>query len=597
MRPWEILPLPHPSEFDPGKEDPKYFYDNFVHPMIPDMIRMMSNGIHINQNEVENLRKVIDDVLITVEKTLAKNSLMKKFQEQQYPKKFKEYKEQVTASCRTIDHYLKEYDHKNATHRTYAVNEKILLMDDKFKTKPKWSVKDLKDFNLYLEDHYMQGIIDKTISKDSSIIKMAMHRLARDKMNIWNKVRTDKVKAATFEDLVPPFNPGSSKQKQEFFDYIGKEALAFSKDTGLPSWGREQIEQLLKEESDPIIKEVLQMFVDHSFSAIIRNNFLEAFDSFTIDGVLYGGVKLFGTKTFRPTGNSPNFLQLPSTGSIYAKPLKKCLVAPPGYKVWTIDYAALEDRVIANLSKDENKIAVFTEGLDGHSLAATYYYPLQMEKFIGKYTNNKEASKLFKKLTKTDPAAKALRQDGKGNTFKLAYGGYPDISKGGVITQEIFDNYHNKMYPGISTMRDQAIGIAKHNGYLHMGLGCRIYADDIERDSRTLFNSLSQFWSILTLISINELHHYMDKENKHEEIKITATIYDAIYGIVRDDPASIKWLNDTVCPIMEKDFMDNQIVHNEANLEIGDSWASLTELDHGLTESQIQEVLNEKDVE
>ncbi len=48
-------------------------------------------------------------------------------------------------------------------------------------------------------------------------------------------------------------------------------------------------------------------------------------------------------------------LQLPSTGSIYAKAVKKCFVASPGNIILTADFNALEDRVMASITRDPNK--------------------------------------------------------------------------------------------------------------------------------------------------------------------------------------------------------------------------------------------------
>ena len=89
-------------------------------------------------------------------------------------------------------------------------------------------------------------------------------------------------------------------------------------------------------------------------------------------------------------------LNSPSTKSIYSKPIKRCFTAPPGYVVYGIDLAALEDRVMASLSRDENKCGLFLEKLDGHSLSATYYYPDEVKSIIGDFTDNKAASRLLK---------------------------------------------------------------------------------------------------------------------------------------------------------------------------------------------------------
>ena len=599
-QPMDLLPILAPKDHDPSEEEPDYFYNNVIKPLIPDFIRIMDNYLTLDWKAVDKLKDVIDNVLETVSTTLGKNEIIEKFQKHQYPVKFAQYKEETLKSCRTVDHYLKEYDPSNIIHRTYVVNEILKLNGTEDLCKDKWSVKDVKALYEYMELSTIQLVTDKKIDVRSDLAKQSMINLANDKMTIWNKVREDKVDSVSKDELVPPFNPGSSKQKQELFEYLGIEALAFSKETGLPSWGRDQIEELFYTAEEENLKEVLQMFIDYSFSAIIKNNFLESFSAFAQDDRLYSNLKLFGAKTFRPTGNSPNLLQMPSTKSIYAKPLKKCFIAPEGYLIWTIDYSALEDRVIANLSEDVNKISIFTEGLDGHSLNAVGYFPKKLEPILGKNTDNVAYVKKFMKgVADGDKTLKKIRQEGKGPTFGLAYGAYPQkIANTIKCTLEeatdIFDNYHDVLYPGITEYRENyVLPIVKEQGYVHLGLGCRIYASDAAKSIRTLNNATVQFWSILTLLAINKLHNEIDKESKEKDVVVTATIYDSIYGVIKNDAESIKWLNETICPIMEKDFLVDQIVKNEANLEIGKSWAELIELEHNASIQDIEKTIKE----
>lgn len=149
------------------------------------------------------------------------------------------------------------------------------------------------------------------------------------------------------------------------------------------------------------------------------------------------------------------------------------------------------------------------------------------------------------------------------------------------------------MFPGITKYREEyVLPTVQEYGEIHLGLGFTIKSDDPEGDIRTLNNATCQVWSILTALTINKLHHLIDKAELQDDILITANIYDAIYFEIRDNPRIVKWLNDVIINIMTKDFMVGQIVHNEVDLDIGTSWANLAKLPHKATISDINKVIN-----
>lgn len=601
---WLPLPEPRDQDFPIG-----WFYENVAKHLVKDTVRIMNNGLPIDLDRVHELELHLDEILVNVQETINNNQHTKDFLEHKYPLIAAEMKADIESRMRSLDFYIKEFNPSKMEHRSYYMQvfmeqhaeqmfDVITPIEEILPGVPKWTVRDVKPF---AEDHLeIKRLINKAIKPTEPNAIEAMRRFAVDKLAIWNKSYYDQINEISFNNIMKPFNPGSSTQKREFFEFMNIDPIEYSKDTGEASWGREVIEELQKSETDEILLELYQAFIDHSFAAIVRNNFINAFYKYTIDGRLYGQYRLLGAKSGRYTSNSPNMLNAPSTGSIYAKPIKRCFVAPEGYVIYAIDYSALEDRVIASLTKDENKCNIFLEGLDGHCLNAYGYFKDEIAEHMELTGNTTTDVKEFFRLVEDGhKELKAIRQKGKPATFGLSYGAYPPkVAKGLKIdiklATEIFENYHYTLYPGITNYRENyVLTTAEQNRRIHLGMGFYIRTDNPDKDIRTLNNGTAQFWSILSALTINKIHTLIDEQEYADDIFVTSTIYDSIYFCVKRNASTIKWLNDTIVPIMCKDYMVDQIVPNNAIGEIGPDWADLHQLSQNATIEEIQNLLKE----
>ncbi len=590
--PHDQLPAvePRDAEYPTG-----YFYENTAKHLIKDTVRIMDNGLHIDLDKVVDLEETLAEQLKEVASELAGNPLIKQYLEQKHGKEIQAYIEDRKSKMRDKSYYLVPFKFKDMTHRSYfmevyAQSQGWGSPEDKLPTGVgKWPLSLVKKYAK--TNRLLQMLVDGTLPHNTPAISQAMTRLAEDKAKIYNEKYVEQVKAP--EVAFPVFNPGSSKQKQELFAMLGIESEAVSKDTGLPKWDRAQVERVNKETDDEDVKHFTQCFIDHSFAAIIKNNFIEAFYNYTVEDRLYGQYKLLGAKSGRYTSSNPNMLNMPSTGSRFAKPVKKCFTSPEGSIILTADYSALEDRVIASLSRDTNKCDIFLKDLDGHSLNALGYFKDKISEFMELTGDTPTDTKNLKALVDSkDKRASAIRQDSKAPTFKLAYGGFPDADKGGVITKEIFDNYHNVLYPGITDYRENyVLPTSKENGEIHLGLGFMLKTDYPDNDIRTLNNATCQFWSILTALAINKMHQLIDAKGYQDDVKIISTIYDSIYFEVKKDAAIIKWVNDNLIDVMLTDFMEDQAIKNEAESDIGYDWADMVTIPNNATTEEISAVL------
>lgn len=60
------------------------------------------------------------------------------------------------------------------------------------------------------------------------------------------------------------------------------------------------------------------------------------------------------------------------------KLVKGCFKSPDKWLVASADFSALEERIGAILSKDPERIKVYTQGYDSHSLRTLKYFPSEL---------------------------------------------------------------------------------------------------------------------------------------------------------------------------------------------------------------------------
>jgi len=258
-----------------------------------------------------------------------------------------------------------------------------------------------------------------------------------------------------------------------------------------------------------------------------------------------------------------------------------------------------EDRVGANVTKDPNKIKVFTQGFDGHTLAATYYFEEEIKnRGITFNRDNPESINSLK------DEIKDLRQQGKSVTFGATYGStHIAVSKSLKISKEeaqkILDKYWEmyavtKKYWGKIEKQILSKGFVTGAFGLKVRSNLKDMSDDRQYASilRTMVNTTIQSFALLMVRTIFKLQERIEKQGYIEDIIISNTVHDSVMLYVKPDTGIIKWLNDNLIELMTYKYDESWEVDNEADLEIGYSVGELEILSNNATLEEIEEVLN-----
>jgi len=312
------------------------------------------------------------------------------------------------------------------------------------------------------------------------------------------------------------------------------------------------------------VAKILQTLINIAEVSIILNTFVSAFLNKSIqkeDGkyYLHGNFNLNGTVSGRLSSSQINLQNLPSTGSTYAKHIKKCFIAPPDWIFAGADFNALEARISALTSKDPAKLQVYLDGYDSHCMNSYAYWPNEMPDIVNTVTSINSIAEKYPKL----------RQASKNCTFALTYAGsyHTLVNNLGFPMDEakaIEKNYH-KLYKVSDEWVQNKILQASHDGYVTVAFGLRVRTPilsqtvlnkrstpyEAQAESRTAGNALGQSYGLLNNRASIEFQRKVLKSKYRYDIKPIAQIHDSQYFLIRNNLGCIKWFNDNLIKCME----------------------------------------------
>lgn len=352
------------------------------------------------------------------------------------------------------------------------------------------------------------------------------------------------------------FNPNSDQQLQQFlFKDLGLPVLSKT-DSGQPSTDGDTLKALKNHTDNPEILEFLAALMDFKDVIIILSTFVPAMKRAARgnDGwhYMFGNFNLGGTVSGRLSSSKPNLQNIPAN-SRYAKLIKSCFEAPPGWIFAGLDFASLEDRISALTTKDPEKLKVYTDGYDGHCLRAYAYFGEAMPDID---PNSVDSINSIEKLYKP------FRQDSKAPTFALTYQGTHRTlmtncgfsqEKAMTVEQRYLDLYKVSV-EWVNGKLDQA---AK-DGYVTVAFGLRVRTPllhqvvrktrktprEADAEGRTAGNALGQSWCLLNSRAASEFMGKVRVSRFREDIRPCAHIHDAQYYLIREDLDALEFTNE-----------------------------------------------------
>jgi DNA polymerase-1 len=358
--------------------------------------------------------------------------------------------------------------------------------------------------------------------------------------------------------------------RKEIFDCIGHEVNINSpkqladllfEELQLPHKGkistRESVLQGLLG-THPVIEHILKYREISKISSTYIKPLLEIAES-SKDGAVHTDFKQTGTTSGRFSSSDPNLQNIPIKGD-WAERIRNVFIAREGFKLLALDYAQIELRIMAHISKDELLIKDFKENLDIHTSTAARI----MNKSI------KEVTKQERAVGKTVNFAILFGQTQFGLSSMLG------ISR--ETAQKYIDEYFEN-YKNVAVYVKEAEKEAKRKGFVQSMFGTTRHIAGLTSKNFALRNAamreainmpIQGSEADIMKLAMIKIMDMIDKDYK-EKAYILLQIHDELVLEVEDSVAE---------EISEKcaDIMDNVVdllVPLDVHANIGHSLAEL----------------------
>ena len=327
----------------------------------------------------------------------------------------------------------------------------------------------------------------------------------------------------------------------------------------------------------------------------VHNTFIKTYveDFVKRDGRIHPTYNLFGTSSFRITGEDPNLTQLPRAKHGYN--VRSCYRVKEGNVFVAFDFSSAEVKILGALCKDPTLLKAIEEGLDFHSFSASQMLGIPYDEFM---------AVLGEKSNPLSKTYKTARQNAKALTFGILYGSSVNgIAMNLNISKEEAERLialYFKTYPKIEEYVNNSHRMALWNQYVITPFGQRKqeYGTHKVFKSTAAYNAALRNSQNVRVQSTTSTLGLVVFSNLNEAIKkfggmSICTVYDSIELEVPIERAAeavetcFYYMDEW--PVQTFDFLDLPI---GVEGEIGTNWGNLETVHRGVTQAEIEAMIS-----